>query len=46
MATLDFDSMDDLRAALASHEGRDAAADAANFPSGGVTLLIYDNKTV
>lgn len=46
VATLDFDSMADLRAALASPEGREAASDVANFASGGVTLLIYDNKAV
>jgi hypothetical protein len=36
--------MADLNAALASAEGQAAAADVANFASGGVTLLVYDGK--
>lgn len=43
IAILNFDSMADLRAALASPEGQAAAADLPNFASGGATLLIYDN---
>jgi len=46
VAELNFDSMDDLGAALSSAEGQAAAADVANFASGGATLLIYDSKTV
>ena len=46
IATLSFDSMADLNAALASPEGQAAAADLPNFASGGATLLIHDNKTV
>lgn len=46
VATLNFDSMADISAALASPEGRAAAADLSNFASGGATLLIYDSKAV
>jgi uncharacterized protein (TIGR02118 family) len=46
VAILDFDSMADLSAALASPEGQAAAADVPNFASGGATLLIYDSKAV
>ena len=46
VAILDFDSMADLSAALASPYGQAAAADVPNFASGGVTLLIYDSKPV
>ena len=46
IAILDFDSMADIQAALASPEGQAAAGDLPNFASGGATLLIYDNTTV
>jgi uncharacterized protein (TIGR02118 family) len=46
VAILDFDSMADVNAALASPEGQAAAADLPNFASGGATLLIYDSQTV
>jgi len=46
VAILNFDSMADLSAALASPEGQAAAADLPNFASGGATLLIYDSKVV
>ncbi len=46
VATLNFDSMADLTAALMSPEGQAAAADVSNFATGGATLLIYDTKTV
>ncbi len=42
VAILEFDSMADLNAALASPEGQATAADVPNFASGGVTLLICD----
>jgi uncharacterized protein (TIGR02118 family) len=45
VAILEFDSMADLGAALASSEGQAAAADLPNFASGGVTLLMYDSKS-
>ena|SRR5947209_8136100 len=41
---LGFDSMADLRTALASPEGQAAAADLKNFATGGATLLAYDTK--
>jgi uncharacterized protein (TIGR02118 family) len=46
VAILNFDSMTDVSAALASPEGQAAAADLPNFASGGATLLIYDSKAV
>jgi len=46
VAILNFDSMADLSAALASPEGQTCAADLQNFASGGATLLIYDSKSV
>ena len=46
VAILEFDSMTDLQAALASPEGQAAAADLPNFASGGVTLLMYETKPV
>ena len=46
VAQLTFDSMADLRVALSSPEGQAAAADVANFATGGATLLIFDSKTV
>ena len=39
-------SMADIGAALSSPEGQAAAADVGNFATGGVTLLIFDSKTV
>lgn len=46
VAILEFDSIADLKAALASPEGRAAAADLPNFATGGVTLLVYEAKAV
>lgn len=46
VAILQFDSLADVNAALASPEGQAAAADLPNFASGGASLLIYDDKTV
>ena len=46
VATLTFDSMADVQAALASPEGQAAAGDVPNFASGGATLLIYDTQVV
>jgi len=46
VAILQFDSMADVNAALASPEGQAAAADLPNFASGGASLLIYDDKMV
>lgn len=46
VAILNFDSMDELKAALASPEGQAAAADLPNFASGGATVLFYDSKAL
>ena len=46
VATLTFDSMADINAALVSPEGQAAAADLPNFASAGATLLIFDSKKV
>ena len=46
IATMTFDSMADINAALTSPEGQATAADLPNFASGGATLLIFDNKAV
>jgi uncharacterized protein (TIGR02118 family) len=44
VAVLEFDSMADINAALASPEGQAAAADLPNFASGGAAMMIYDSK--
>src|SRR3954466_9689752 len=44
VAWLEFDSMDELNAALASSEGQATAADVANFASGGATLMTFDTR--
>ena len=46
IATLNFDSLADVSAALTSPEGQAAAADLPNFASGGATLLLFDSKAV
>jgi uncharacterized protein (TIGR02118 family) len=46
IAELDFDTMADLQAAMASPEGQAAAADVANFAQAGVTLLVFDTKAL
>lgn len=46
VATLSFDSMADLAAALASAQGQAAAADLANFATGGVDLLMAETETI
>jgi uncharacterized protein (TIGR02118 family) len=46
VATLYFDSMDALRAGLASPEGGAAAGDLANFADGGADLYLFDTKEV
>lgn len=45
IATLLFDSEQDLQTALGSPEGQKTAADLQNFASGGVTLLAYESGT-
>jgi uncharacterized protein (TIGR02118 family) len=46
VATLSFASMDALRAALISPTGQAAAADLANFATGGVELLVFDDEAI
>jgi uncharacterized protein (TIGR02118 family) len=46
VATLEFDSMQTLAAAMASPQGQAAAADLANFASAGVELLMGETKVV
>ncbi|MFN7925411.1 MAG: EthD family reductase [Bryobacteraceae bacterium] len=46
VAILQFDSMSDLAAALTSPEGQAAAADIANFATGGATVLVHDTKSL
>jgi uncharacterized protein (TIGR02118 family) len=46
VATLTYDSMADLNAALASPEGQAAAADVAKFATAGATLLIFETQEV
>ncbi len=46
VATLDFDSLDAIKAALGSPEGRATAADLSNFADGGVELIFFDTKDV
>ena len=46
VATLTFDSMADISAALASPEGQATAADVANFATGGATILMFDHTSV
>jgi uncharacterized protein (TIGR02118 family) len=43
VATLTFDSMAALQAALGSPEGAAAGADVANFASGGADLLMFED---
>ena len=43
ISQLTYDSMDDLRAGLASADGQATIADLANFATGGATLLIADD---
>jgi uncharacterized protein (TIGR02118 family) len=40
LATLYFDSPEDLQSGMASAEGRAAGDDVANFASGGATLFV------
>lgn len=46
IADLYFDGAEQLRQSLGSPEGQAAAADIANFATGGVTLLIADVQDV
>jgi uncharacterized protein (TIGR02118 family) len=42
IAELNFDSVEDMQAALASPEGAATARDLRNFAGAGVTILTYD----
>lgn len=44
VATLTFDSLDAMKAALTSPEGQATAADLGNFAQAGVDLLMFDCK--
>jgi uncharacterized protein (TIGR02118 family) len=46
IATLEFDSMAAIGAALASPQGQAAAADLPNFAAAGVDLMMADTTTV
>jgi uncharacterized protein (TIGR02118 family) len=46
VATLTFDSLEAIAAALASPEGQATAADLGNFASGGVDLYVADTKAI
>jgi uncharacterized protein (TIGR02118 family) len=44
MAEMDFDSVDELNAALSSEAGVESARDLRNFASAGVTLFIAPDE--
>ncbi|HMF68428.1 MAG TPA: EthD family reductase [Phyllobacterium sp.] len=46
VATLYFDSLEALKAGLASAEGKATAGDLANFADGGAELYFFDTKEV
>ena len=46
VATLHFDSLGDIAAAMASAQGQATAADLANFASAGVEVMFFDDKVV
>jgi uncharacterized protein (TIGR02118 family) len=46
IATLTFDSLDDIQRALASPEGQATAADLGRFASGGVDVYFAETKAV
>ena len=46
IATLTFDSIGDIQAALTSPEGQAAAADLANFATGGVELYFAETERI
>jgi len=46
IAELSFDSMADLQSALSSAEGQAAAGDLSNFAQAGVTLMVFETKSV
>jgi uncharacterized protein (TIGR02118 family) len=46
VATLEFESMEAMQAALESPEGQATAADVANFATGGVSIFLHETQTV
>ena len=46
VATLYFDSLDAIKAAFGSAEGKATAGDLANFADGGADLYFFDTKEV
>ena|SRR5436305_345933 len=46
VATLYFDSLDAIKDAFASPEGKATAGDLANFADGGAELYFFDTKEV
>ncbi|WP_099864825.1 EthD family reductase [Pararhizobium haloflavum] len=46
LAILHFDSLDAIRSALGSPEGKAAAGDIANFADGGADLYFFDEETL
>ena len=46
VALLGFDSMAAMQAALGSPEGQAVVADLGNFASGGVSVLMFDEKSI
>ncbi len=46
IATLHFDDIAAIQRAFASAEGQAAAADVQGFATGGVDMLIFDNRDV
>jgi uncharacterized protein (TIGR02118 family) len=46
IAELSFDSMMALQSALSSAEGQAAAADLSNFAQAGVTLMVFETKSI
>ncbi len=46
IATLHFDNLAAIQRAFASAEGQAAAADVQTFATGGVDMLLFDNRDV
>jgi uncharacterized protein (TIGR02118 family) len=46
VAELEFDSMAAIQQAMGTPEGQATATDVANFATGGVTILMFDDKEV
>jgi uncharacterized protein (TIGR02118 family) len=46
VALLHFDSMADIGAAFASPEGQATAADLGNFATGGVSMVMFETRTL